>query len=33
MEGISAVILAGGRARRFGGTDKTNIIIEGKTIF
>lgn len=32
MEGLSAVILAGGKARRFGGTDKTSIIIEGNTI-
>lgn len=30
---ISGVVLAGGLARRFGGASKTNIIIDGRTVF
>lgn len=30
---ITALILAGGRARRMGGIDKREIVVEGKTIF
>ena len=32
IQNISGVILAGGVAKRFGGTTKANIVIEGKTI-
>lgn len=31
--GASALILAGGRATRFGGVDKREILVEGRTIF
>lgn len=30
---ISALILAGGRARRMGGIDKRELVVEGQTIF
>jgi molybdopterin-guanine dinucleotide biosynthesis protein A len=30
--GLSAAILAGGKARRFGGRDKSRLIIEGRSI-
>lgn len=30
---ISGVILAGGRARRFGGANKTKIILNGRSVF
>ena len=30
---VSALILAGGRATRFGGIDKRELVIEGRTIF
>lgn len=33
MTAISAVILAGGRATRLGGIDKTALVIDGETIF
>jgi molybdenum cofactor guanylyltransferase len=30
---VTAVILAGGRARRLGGVDKRTLIVDGRTIF
>jgi molybdopterin-guanine dinucleotide biosynthesis protein A len=30
---VSALILAGGRATRFGGVDKRELVIDGRTIF
>jgi molybdopterin-guanine dinucleotide biosynthesis protein A len=32
IPGVSAAILAGGRARRFGGRDKCRLVVEGRTI-
>jgi len=30
---VTAAILAGGRATRFGGRDKSTLLVEGQTIF
>src|ERR1700681_1923259 len=30
---VSAAILAGGRATRFGGQDKSTLVVDGRTIF